>query len=173
MVKNNKKNLGFIIIIITLFTSTLYFYYRWQRSSNLMNLYNIDNDKFDSIYNSNDGFRDNIDFLKKNMLFKINNIRKAIENNNYNKKDNFVYCKNTLDSLRYSLLVDEGSLNEILRHTSKKDTIIIFRGNFLEKIKNIKVEDGKAPFILILDTLESRINEIKSDVKMIDLYKFK
>lgn len=158
----NKTKIGLIIIIVFLFFFALIFFIKWNASTAMSRSYNDFDKKFDSIYNSNDGFKKNVAFLQRTMLFKVIRVKNAIEKHDFEKEEDLIIAKSIMDSLKFYLNIEERNINEVVRNNTKSnDTLNIFSEVWIEKIKTIKLNDGKEPFVLILDTLEQKIKHIK------------
>ena len=162
MKKDNTTKIGLIMLTIIFMCSTSFFYFKWK-SALINNSFDNINDymstKFDSIYAANDGFKNNINFLKRTMLFKVGEAKKAIINNDIRNQDDLTSCNNMIDSLKLSIQEDATNLNKIIKSKSKSaDTLIVFPNNMVNDIKKIRIQDGKTYFISILDKIEDNIN---------------
>jgi hypothetical protein len=141
MKKNDITKIGLIVIIVALLFSTFLFYIKWKSSASVEEGFDYINKNFDSIYAANDGLKNSSGFLKKTMLFKVERAKKAINNNNIQKQEDLILCKNMIDSLRYSLEGDAKNLNKIIKQNSKSsDTLIIFPNNLISDIKKIELQ---------------------------------
>ena len=162
MKKDNTTKIGLIMLTIIFMCSTSFFYFKWK-SALINNSFDNINDymstKFDSIYAATDGFKNNINFLKRTMLFKVGEAKKAIINNDIRNQDDLTSCNNMIDSLKLSIQEDATNLNKIIKSKSKSaDTLIVFPNNMVNDIKKIRIQDGKTYFISILDKIEDNIN---------------
>ena len=164
MKKDNTTKIGLIMLTIIFMCSTSFFYFKWK-SALINNSFDNINDymstKFDSIYAANDGFKNNINFLKRTMLFKVGEAKKAIINNDIRNQDDLTSCNNMIDSLKLSIQEDATNLNKNIKLKSKStDTLVVFPNNMVDDINSSDPVFIDSLFITKLQMLEAVGNDL-------------